>query len=86
MAASPAQSAVKSVLPCCSALARNGAKAGIAIGNSGATPEIGPASRVSRLTRARAGRPVNTLVSTVAPAFRRALRYSGGVAASGQSR
>lgn len=80
-AASPAQSAVKSLLPRRSASIRRGTGTAIAVGNMGASPEIRPISHVSRFTKTRAGRTVNTFVRTVAsaPAYRNASRYSGGV-------
>ena len=36
-----------------------------AIGNAGASAQIGPSSRIARFTMPRAGRPLNTLVSAV---------------------
>src|SRR6266478_8808530 len=63
--ACPAQRLVKSTLPSFSAAAFRGAKPVAAWGNAGASPEIGPTSRITRLTTPRAGRPVMTLVTTV---------------------
>src|SRR6516162_9579175 len=64
-AACPAHSGEKSPEPCASALARNGASAPAASGNSGATSDIGPTSRIRRLMMPRAGRPVMRLVNAV---------------------
>src|SRR3981189_993825 len=63
--ACPAQRLVKSTLPSFSAAALRGAKPVAAWGNAGASPEIGPTSRITRLGTPRAGRPVITLVMTV---------------------
>jgi len=52
-------------LPCSSALARSGASAAIGNGKPGIALETGPTSLATRLTRARAARPVNTLANTV---------------------
>ena len=48
----------------------------------------GPSSRMARLTRPRAGRPLNTLVTTVlsSQALRSAARCGGNIFASGQNR
>ena len=80
---------MKSSDPAGSAAARSGASAPPASGKAGASGEIGPSSRITRLTMPRAGRPVKTLVSAVlvagvaraAPA-----RWSGAIVASGQKR
>src|SRR5262249_30601910 len=61
-AACPAHIGEKSPEPCASALARSGASAPAASGNSGATSDIGPTSRIRRLMKPRAGRPVMRLV------------------------
>ena len=63
--ACPAQRLVKSTLPSFSAAAFNGPSAVAACGNAGASGEIGPTSRITRLATPRAGRPVMTLVMTV---------------------
>src|SRR5580698_5784145 len=57
---------VKSLEPAPSALARSDARAALASGKLGTADEIGPSSRISRLTIPRAGRPVKTLVIMVA--------------------
>ncbi len=44
-AASPDQSGVKSLLPCCSALARNGSSSANGSGKSAAASDSGPSSR-----------------------------------------
>src|SRR5262249_57120137 len=64
-AACPAHIGEKSPEPCGSALARSGASAPAASGNSGATSEGGPISRLTRLIKPRAGRPGIRLVSAV---------------------
>src|SRR5215471_4065543 len=64
-AAWPDHNGVKSEDPACSDLARRGVRAAAASGNSGATSDIGPTSRMMRFTVARAGRPVNTFVIAV---------------------
>src|SRR5215468_5198561 len=64
-AACPAHMGEKSPEPCASALARSGASAPAASGNSGATSDIGPTSRIRRLIMPRAGRPVMRLVNAV---------------------
>src|ERR1700682_5055062 len=64
--ACPAQRLVKSTLPSFSAAAFNGPSAVAAWGNAGASGAIGPTSRITRFGTPRAGRPVMTLVMTVA--------------------
>ena len=64
-AACPDHIGEKSPEPAASALARSGASAPAANGNSGATGLIGPISRITRLTMPRAGRPVIRLVTAV---------------------
>ena len=61
----PDHSGVNSRLPAASAFARSGETAAAASGNAGASGFIGPTSRMRRLTMARAGRPVKTLVTAV---------------------
>src|SRR5258705_6783810 len=61
----PAQRLVKSTFPSFSAAAFNGPNAVAECGNAGASVEIGPTSRITRLATPRAGRPVITLVMTV---------------------
>ena len=67
--ACPAQRLVKSTLPSFSAAAFSGPSAVAACGKSGAPAMIGPTSRMTRLATPRAGRPVMTLVITVASSF-----------------
>lgn len=83
--ASPARKVEKSGRPCRSASVRNGAREAIASGKAG-TLKLESSSCVSRLTKARAGRSVNTFVATVGPAPRSAAQFRTGVAASGESR
>jgi hypothetical protein len=64
-AACPAHIGEKSPEPWASAFARSGASAPAASGKAGATFDIGPTSRMTRLTMDRAGRPVITLVTVV---------------------
>ena len=64
-AACPDQSGENSLESAASATALIGASAPAAVGNAGVSDEIGPISRTIRLIRPRAGRPVNTFVSTV---------------------
>ena len=59
---------------------RNGSRAPAALGNAGASGLQGPTSRVSRFAMARAGRPVNTLVSCVESS-----RASPGLRGAGDS-
>ena len=68
--ACPAQRLVKSTLPSFSAAAFSGPSAVAACGNAGASGEIGPTSRMTRLATPRAGRPVMTLVMTVESSLR----------------
>ena len=84
----PAHSGEKSPLPRASAAARSGAIAPMASGNAGARVLIGPRSRITRFTMARAGRPVNTLVRAVwrAAGLCSAARCTALVVDSGQSR
>src|SRR5262249_44116905 len=87
-AACPAHMGEKSPEPCASALARNGASAPAASGNSGATSDIGPTSRIRRLMMPRAGRPVMRLVNAV-PSSRAdlsAARCGAEIFASGHHR
>src|ERR1700682_6213581 len=63
--ACPAQRLVKSTFPCFSAAAFKGPSAVAECGKAGASGEIGPTSRITRLATPRAGRPVMTLVMTV---------------------
>jgi len=58
------RSGVKSRLPFCSAAARNGSSSPRANGKSGTASAKKPISQANRLTRARAGRPENTFVTT----------------------
>src|SRR3979409_1326748 len=87
-AACPAQRLVKSTLPSFSAAALTGAKPVAAWGNAGASPEIGPTSRITRLGTPRAGRPVITLVMTVesSRAWASAVRAAAITLDSGQRR
>src|SRR5690606_18808128 len=84
----PDHSGEKSPLPCFSACARNGAIAATASGNAGGTALIGPSSRTTRFTMARAGRPVNRLVIAVvrAASLFNAARCTALVRASGHNR
>src|SRR6266478_6431158 len=87
-AACPAHIGEKSPDPCASALARSGASAPAASGNSGATSDIGPTSRIRRLMMPRAGRPVMRLVNAV-PSSRAdlsAARCGAEIFASGHHR
>ena len=68
-AAWPDHSAVKSPDPAISDFDRSGARVAAASGNSGTTSDIGPTSRMRRFTIPRAGRPVNTFVTTVSLSF-----------------
>ena len=56
---------VKSADPFASDATRSGAGKPVASGKSGTGLDIGPVSRTMRVAIARAGRPVNTLVSAV---------------------
>ena len=69
---------MKSTLPCFSAAAFSGASAVAAWGKAGASGDIGPTSRITRLTRPRAGRPVMTLVRTVESSLASASARTGG--------
>src|ERR1700751_2666459 len=75
----PAQNEEKSLLPRFSAAARRAVDAPIGPGNAGAASAIGPISRIRRLANALAGRPVNTFVSTLAPADPRSASRCEGV-------
>src|SRR5215471_9496839 len=87
-AACPASMGEKSPDPCACAFACSGASAPPASGNAGATSLMGPSSRMMRLIKPRAGRPLRTLVSTVlsSRAARNAARCGGNILASGQNR
>ena len=86
--ACPAQRLVKSTLPSFSAAAFSGARPVAACGKAGASAEIGPISRMTRLGIPRAGRPVITLVMTVesSSACERAARAGALTRDSGQRR
>src|SRR5262249_36699415 len=84
----PAHNGEKSLLPRLSAVARSGAIADAARGKAGATALTGPNSLMMRFMTARAGRPVNRLVSAVtrARSLFRAVRCTSVVVASGHNR
>src|ERR1700692_1167693 len=86
--ACPAQRLVKSTLPSFSAAAFSGARLVAAWGKAGASGEIGPTSRITRLATPRAGRPVMTLVMTVesSSAWASAIRAGALTLDSGQRR
>src|SRR5690348_10379512 len=64
-AAWPDHNGVKSAEPAISDLMRRGTRVAAASGKPGTTSDMGPTSRSRRFTTARAGRPVNTLVTAV---------------------
>ena len=84
----PDQSGENSLEPAASAATLIDAVALPAVGNAGASGDIGPISRTIRFARPRAGRPVNTLVSTVASsrASSRAARCRSDIADSALGR
>ena len=86
--AAPDTTAAELPRPTAWALARHGARAPAAGGNSGAIGLIGPNSRSRRLTMPRAGRPVIRLVTVVSSSltFCNAARCGGEIFDSGQCR
>src|SRR6476659_3068331 len=85
--APPDQKDEKSPDPCLSAFVLSGIAAWVASRKAGVSALSGPCSALKRLRIARAGRPVSTLVMTVAGSgFFSAVRGNSEMCASGQRR